>query len=143
MSQQCLKSLFNIEGKTERGVIVYQVIENEEHLHKWLSKNEDSVINTHLGAKKSISEGVRLFDTHYGANRDLRADLGGFTILLFGDTFEIEKHFQKIMKYFKLKENEYEYEDKYLEPKRQAEVTFRLYLCSSDYSILIVTIKER
>ena len=64
---------------------MYQVIENEEHLHKWLSKNEDSVINTHLGAKKSISEGVRLFDTHYGANRDLRAHLGGFTVFLFGD----------------------------------------------------------
>ena len=122
---------------------MYQVIKNEKSLQSWLGKNEDSVLNTHLGAKKAFLDGVRLFDTYYGENRDLRADLGGFTILLLGDDFEIEKHFQKIMEYFKLKENEYEYEDKYLEPKRSAEVTFRLYLCSSDYSILIVTVKER
>ena len=88
---------------------MYQVIENEETLQSWLSKNEDSVINTHFGTKKALLDGVRLFDTYYGTNRDLRADLGGFTILLFGDDFETEKHFQKIMEYFKLKENEYEY----------------------------------
>jgi hypothetical protein len=122
---------------------VYQVIKNEETLQSWLSKNEDSVINTHLGTKKALLEGVRLFDTYYGTNRDLQADLGGFTILLLGDDFETKKHFKRIMEYFKLKENEYEYEDKYLEPKRSTEVTFRLYLCSSDYSILIVTVKER
>lgn len=122
---------------------MYQVIKNEEDLKSWLRSNEDSVINTHLGAKKAILDGVRLFDTYYGENRDLRADLGGFTILLFGDDFETGKHFRNIMEYFKLNADEYEYEDKYFEPKRSTEVTFRLYLCSSDYSILIVTVKER
>ena len=89
---------------------------------------------------------VVLEDSHFPAKTMAlcsQNDLGGFTILLFGDDFETEKHFRNIMEYFKLNADEYEYEDKYFEPKRSTEVTFRLYLCSSDYSILIVTVKER
>ena len=122
---------------------MYQIIRNEEDLKSWLRSNENSVINTHLGVLKATKDAVRCLDAHYGANRDFRAHLGGFMVFLFGDEFETEKHFRNIMEYFKLNADEYEYEDKYLEPKRSAEVTFRLYLCSSDYSILIVTVKER
>lgn len=122
---------------------MYQIIRNEEDLKSWLRSNENSVINTHLGVLKATEDAVRCLDTHYGAKRDLRAHLGGFTVFLFGDDLETEKHFRNIMEYFKLNADEYEYEDKYFEPKRSTEVTFRLYLCSSDYSILIVTVKER
>lgn len=122
---------------------MYQVIKNEKDLQKWLALHEDSVLNTHLGVLRALKHAVRTLDAYYGKTRNLVGDWGGFVLLLFGSDFEIDKHFQNVMEYFKLNADEYEYEDKYLEPKRSAEVTFRLYLCSSDYSILIVTVKER
>lgn len=122
---------------------MYQVIKNEEQLNEWLKvlPNEVSVINTHTGVLRALNEVVSRLDACYGANRDLRADLGGYTILLFGGA-EIESHFNKIMEYHKLNAEEYEYEDKYIEPERSIEVTFRLYLCSSDYAVVIITITE-
>ena len=47
------------------------------------------------------------------------------------------------MTYHKLCADEYEYMDKIILPERDdITVTFRLFLCSSDYAVEIVTIEE-
>ena len=47
--------------------------------------------------------------------------------------------------YFKLNADEYEYEEIYKqkEPECTVEVTFRLYLCSSDYAVQVVRVVKK
>lgn len=50
-----------------------------------------------------------------------------------------------VLKYFKLNADEYEYEEIYKqkEPECTVEVTFRLYLCSSDYAVQVVRVVKK
>lgn len=88
---------------------------------------------------------LRTFDTSYGINRRIEGDLGGFAIVLFGDALEVLGHERKVLEYFKLNAEEYEFEDIYEQRESECtvEVTFRLYLCSSDYAVQIVKILKK
>lgn len=57
----------------------------------------------------------------------------------------IKKEEQNVLKYFKLNADEYEYEEIYKqkEPECTVEVTFRLYLCSSDYAVQVVRVLKK
>lgn len=85
---------------------------------------------------------IECLNEAYGSNRNLETDLGGYVIVLWGTQEEIEKHFKSIMKYHNLNADEYEYFDKMVLPERdEISVAFRLFLCSSDYAVEIVTIE--
>lgn len=126
---------------------MYKVIKNKEDLEDWLKvlPTEVRVINSHFGVKNSVERIVATLDTAYGENRRIDADLGGFVIVLFGEETEVLKHEQNVLKYFKLNADEYEYEDMYeqKEPECTMEVTFRLYLCSSDYAVQMVKVLKK
>ena len=50
---------------------------------------------------------------------------------------------EKVLTHYKLRSDEYEYMDKIILPEcDDITVTFRLFLCSSDYAVEIVTIEE-
>ena len=78
----------------------------------------------------------------YGEERDLEKDLGGYLILVWGNKREQKKVFQRILEYHKLRSEEYEYMDKIKMSECSTVVTFRLFLCSSDYAIEIVTVDK-
>ena len=122
---------------------MYKVMKNESDLDDWIKlvPNEASVIYSQI----DIKEVLRTFDTSYGINRRIEGDLGGFAIVLFGDALEVLGHERKVLEYFKLNAEEYEFEDIYEQKESECtvEVTFRLYLCSSDYAVQIVKILKK
>ena len=126
---------------------MYKVLKNESDLDDWIKviPNEASVICSEIAIKNSLEKILRTFDAAYGKNRRIEADLGGFAIVLFGDNLQVLKHERNILQYFKLNEEEYEFEDIYeqIESECTVEVTFRLYLCSSDYAVQIVKILKK
>ena len=90
-----------------------------------------------------ISFEVASLNEAYGEQRNLLSDLGGYVIVLWGENEEIENDYKNILKYHKLNRDEYEYFDKVVLPERDnIEVAFRLFLCSSDYAVEVVTVKE-
>ena len=99
----------------------------------------------HRLLKNSLKEVLQRFDTAYGKERRIEADLGGFAIVLFGDRTEVSEQEKNVLKYFKLNADEYEYEEIYKqkEPECTVEVTFRLYLCSSDYAVQVVRVVKK
>lgn len=124
---------------------MYKVIQNGKHLAEWKKKLplQAEVLEKSEVIKRRLLQSVCCFDEAYGSERNLENDLGGFIIILYGTSKEISEHYRKIMHYYHLNESEYEYEDRYKEPERSEIVTFRLYLCSSDYGIEIVTIEKQ
>lgn len=126
---------------------MYKVMKNESDLDDWIKvvPNEASVINNQIAIKNHLKGVLRTFDTAYGTNRRIEGDLGGFAIVLFGDALEVLGHERNILKYFKLNVEEYEFEDIYEQKESECtvEVTFRLYLCSSDYAVQIVKILKK
>lgn len=124
---------------------MYKVIQNSQHLAKWMKAlpQQLRVLDRNELIRRRLEQSVQCMDESYGSERNLEKDLGGFIIILYGSSWEIEEHCRKIMEYFHLDKTEYEYEDSYSEPERTTTVTFRLYLCSSDYGIEIVTIKSQ
>lgn len=126
---------------------MYKVLKNESDLEDWIKvlPNEASVIHTQKAVKNSLENVLRTFDTAYGKNRRIETDLGGFVIVLFGDRLQVLKHEKNILEYFNLNAEEYEFEDIYIQnkPECEVEVTFRLYLCSSDYAVQVVKILEK
>ena len=92
---------------------------------------------------KRLRADVECLDEAYGADRDLQADLGGFVVVIWGGRSEVQNEVEKVLTHHKLYSDEYEYMDKIILPERDdITVTFRLYLCSSDYAVEIVTIEE-
>lgn len=124
---------------------MYKVIQNSQHLAKWMEvlPKQVGVLDRNELISKRLEQSVQCMDKSYGSERNLESDLGGFVIILYGSSWQIEEHCRKIMEYFHLNKTEYEYEDRYFEPERTTTVTFRLYLCSSDYGIEIVTIRSQ
>lgn len=103
------------------------------------------IASTQTAVKNSLKEVLQRFDTAYGKERRIEADLGGFAIVLFGDRTEVSEQEKNVLKYFKLNADEYEYEEIYKqkEPECTVEVTFRLYLCSSDYAVQVVRVVKK
>lgn len=59
------------------------------------------------------------------------------------DNSDVTEEVKRILHHYKLKENEYEYIDKYQVPELLLNVEFRLYLCSSDFAVELMIITER
>lgn len=124
-----------------------KVLKNESDFDDWIRvlPDEVSVVSTQTAVKNSLKEVLQRFDTAYGKERRIEADLGGFAIVLFGDRTEVFEQEKNVLKYFKLNADEYEYEEIYKqkEPECTVEVTFRLYLCSSDYAVQVVRVLKK
>ena len=122
---------------------MYSIVSNEEKLNQ-LQKNSSmpDVLNDEKVFKRLRAD-VECLDEAYGADRDLQADLGGFVVVIWGGRSEVQNEVEKVLTHHKLYSDEYEYMDKIILPERDdITVTFRLYLCSSDYAVEIVTIEE-
>lgn len=131
----------------ENGRKMYKVLKNESDFDDWIRvlPDEASVVSAQTAVKNSLKEVLQRFDTAYGKERRIEADLGGFAIVLFGDRTEVFEQEKNVLKYFKLNVDEYEYEEIYKqkEPECTVEVTFRLYLCSSDYAVQVVRVLKK
>ena len=84
---------------------------------------------------KSISKTIEILDDNYGANRDIKLDLGGY-ILIAENIVDIE-----VLKQGKLQDLIPEYTD-IIECSEGANWTSSLFLLSSDYAIVVVTTEE-
>ena len=71
---------------------MYKVLKNESDFDDWIRvlPDEVSVISTQTAVKNSLKEVLQRFDTAYGKERRIEADLGGFAIVLFGDRTEVQ-----------------------------------------------------
>ena len=83
----------------------------------------------------SIFEIIEILDDNYGANRDIEADLGGYVVIA-ENIVDIE-----ILKQGKLLGLIPEYTD-IVECSEGVNWTYSLFLLSSDFSIVVVCIKE-
>lgn len=92
--------------------------------------------------KDNISTALQILDSCYGTNRDSEYE-GGYLVILYGEMIRQREEYKGILEHYHLQSNEYEFEDHYQKPEYDAEVVFRLYLCGSDYSIVIVQIIEK
>lgn len=92
--------------------------------------------------KDNISTALQILDSYYGTNRDPEYE-GGYLVILYGEMIRQREEYKGILERYHLQSNEYEFEDHYQKPEYDAEVVFRLYLCGSDYSIVIVQIIEK
>ena len=112
---------------------MYKVLKNESDFDDWIRvlPDEASVVSTQTAVKNSLKEVLQRFDTAYGKERRIEA--------------EVSEQEKNVLKYFKLNADEYEYEEIYKqkEPECTVEVTFRLYLCSSDYAVQVVRVVKK
>lgn len=121
-----------------------KVISNCNEFKVWSDNIPDEVISLRK-AKNGINdilEYIAILDVSYGSNRNIESGLGGYTVLFYGNEKCIKKEYQDLLDKYNLEEKEYEYEDKYEYPNCTCVVTVRVYLCSADYAIVIVMIKN-
>ncbi len=122
---------------------MYSIVSNEEGLNQFQRECSMPEVWSNEKVFKRLRADIECLNEAYGADRDLQADLGGYVVVLWGSRIEVQNELRKFLTYHKLCENEYEYMDKIILPERDDMiVTFRLYLCSSDYAVEIVTIEE-
>ncbi len=121
---------------------MYKIIKNRDSLSEWESivPEEAKVLLVNTIIRNHLRMLVDCLDSCYGAERDLEKDLGGYIVILYGENSS--KEIKKIINYHHLIEDEYECEDAFFEPECKQKVTFRLYLCSSDYAVQFVIIEN-
>lgn len=122
---------------------MYSIVSNGGELNQLQRECSMQEILSNEKVFKRLRADVECLDEAYGADRDLQADLGGFVVVIWGGRSEVQNEVEKVLTHHKLHSDEYEYMDKIILPERDdITVTFRLYLCSSDYAVEIVTIEE-
>ena len=122
---------------------MYSIASNEEKLNQLQKNCSMREVLSDEKVFKRLRADVECLNEAYGADRDLQADLGGFVVVIWGGRSEVQNEVEKVLTHHKLHLDEYEYMDKIILPERDdITVTFRLYLCSSDYAVEIVTIEE-
>lgn len=122
---------------------MYSIVSNEEKLNQLQNNCSMPDVLSDEKVLKRLRADVECLNEAYGANRDLQADLGGFVVVIWGGRSEVQNEVEKVLTHHKLYSDEYEYMDKIILPERDdITVTFRLFLCSSDYAVEIVTIEE-
>lgn len=79
---------------------MYKVLKNESDFDDWIRvlPDEASVVSTQTAVKNSLKEVLQRFDTAYGKERRIEADLGGFAIVLFGDRTEVSEQEKNVLK---------------------------------------------
>ena len=122
---------------------MYSIASNEEKLNQLQKNCSMREVLSDEKVFKRLRADIECLNEAYGADRDLQTDLGGFVVVIWGDRSEVQNEVEKVLTHHKLHSDEYEYMDKIILPERDdITVTFRLYLCSSDYAVEIVTIEE-
>lgn len=116
---------------------MYKVIKNEDALLEWERETREKLsLWKNISAVERTKDMVRQLDFHYGALRDPEKDLGGYTVILFGDQKEVDKEYSKILEHHLLQDDLFEFEEKY--ENGDETVVIRLFLCSSDYAVVVV-----
>ena len=119
---------------------MYKVIANVKELKQFENETADTLLLwRNEPAVTSIKDMAEKLDANYGANRDIVADLGGYIVIFYGESSEVEKEYAEILKRYSLPQDLYEFEEKY--QNEQGEVVIRLYLCSCDYAVVIVLVQ--
>jgi len=122
---------------------MYSIVPNEEKLNQLQKNCSMTEVLSDEKVFKRLRADVECLNEAYGADRDLQADLGGFVVVIWGGRSEVQNEVEKVLTHYKLRSDEYEYMDKIILPEcDNITVTFRLFLCSSDYAVEIVTIEE-
>ncbi len=122
---------------------MYSIVSDEEKLNQLRKNCSMTEVLSDQKVFKRLRADVECLNEAYGADRDLQADLGGFVVVIWGARSEVQKEVENVLTHYKLCSDEYEYMDKIILPERDdITVTFRLFLCSSDYAVEIVTIEE-
>lgn len=122
---------------------MYKVVTRKEELQELIKGSEESLKalkNPRVYLK--LETLIECLNYYYGVERDLEKDIGGYVVLVYGNREEIKRTSQNILAYHNLNDEDYEFKDVFKEPKCSTEVTFRLFLCSSDYSVEIVTFEK-
>lgn len=120
---------------------MYKVIVNESSLIQWEQESKGVIpLWDNVVVVRELQKNVQRLDYYYGTQRNIEQDLGGYIIVYWGTRQEVEWEKYCTLQYHHLQEREYEYEDSYIQPDGTTVVTVRLYLCSSDYSVLQVLI---
>lgn len=120
---------------------MYRVLKNAKDFQQTIKSFEQlNVLKERKITDRVIAE-LNCLNEMYGEERDLEKDLGGYLVLVWGNKVEREKVFQRILEYHKLRAEEYEYMDRIKVSECSAVVTFRLFLCSSDYAIVMLEYK--
>ena len=117
-----------------------KIIENVSSLKQF----EKETINElplwgNVPAVERIKNMAENLDAHYGADRDIVADLGGYIVILYGESCEMGKEYSDILKQYSLQQDLYEFEERYQDEQKM--VIIRLYLCSSDYAVVVVLVQ--
>ena len=119
---------------------MFKIIPNENELKRFEDETEDALsLWENAPAVESIKDMVEELDAHYGADRDIVADLGGYIVILYGESCEVEEEYEEFLKQYSLQQDLYEFEERY--QNEQGIVIIRLYLCSSDYAVAIVLVQ--
>lgn len=122
---------------------MYSIVSNGGELNQLQRECSMQEILSNEKVFKRLRADLECLNEAYGADRDLQADLGGFVVVIWGGRSEVQNEVEKVLTHHKLHSDEYEYMDKIILPERDdITVTFRLFLCSSDYAVEIVTIEE-
>lgn len=124
---------------------MYKIIKNEKLLSEWLGSEENTLREVLLQkrVKTHLYTAVGILDEVYGSDRDIKKDLGGYVIIFYGEQKEAERQFKSCLKEYYLKEDDFEFEDIYESSSGGKCIIFRLYLCSSDYSVLAVIVHDK
>lgn len=122
-----------------------KIIKNYNEYLLWIKGlvNDNSSLVKNSYPNEAVGEYIIILDTSYGSERDIYKDLGGYTVIIHGDDIVVEKEYSEILEQKNLKQEEFEYEDKYECPNCNSVYTVRVFLCSSDYAIVIVIISEK
>lgn len=118
---------------------MYKVLTRQLELRKLVGENIKSIEalkNTDVYEKVLLL--IQCLNLNYGVERDLEKDLGGYIVLIYGEPQDIKSTYEKILAYHHLNPEDYELEDILRVSECSTRVTFRLFLCSSDYSVEIV-----
>lgn len=121
---------------------MYRVLKNAKDFQQTIKSFEQLNVLKERKITDRVIAKLNCLNEMYGEERDLEKDLGGYLVLVWGNKVEREKVFQRILEYHKLRAEEYEYMDRIKVSECSAVVTFRLFLCSSDYAIEIITVDK-
>lgn len=119
---------------------MHKIIPNADALKQFQEETENTLpLWKNAQAVESLKVMAEQTDLYYGADRDIVADMGGYMIILYGDASEVEKEFQGVLQRYCMEKDTCEFEDEY---RNGQDITVvRLYICSSDYAVVIVTVQ--
>lgn len=119
---------------------MYKIIPNADALKQFQEETGNTLsLWKNTEAVESIRVMAEQADFYYGADRDIAADLGGYIIILYGDADEMEREFDGVLQRYCTEKDLCEFEDEY--PNGQDMVVIRLYICSNDYAVAVVTVQ--